>query len=355
MECPSCSPELGRLRAQVLALTVTVRDQARALAELTDDCPPWAPSVACVYWLWAPTMWGKKSWRTIWPRVTPTVSALGSLPSPKLNPLAWERHRAERRLLGLADSTLNLELTWAKAMLSWAEENELIRRNPLRPAKLADVVSQRETRLTPADVDSLLAACDDVVDKRRDHGDDDGTRSRIVRAFVLCCFDSLLRFNEARNLRHDRIRGDGTVELLASETKGKRRRIVQLTPRTLEAIGKLKGSTLPSGYVFSTDKGLISESTLRHWFNRARDISGVNRLATVRDKRVRAHDLRAAGATTLDEAGVRATALQSVMGHVSFNTTRAYLRTPGSESAVHCCDKMQEATRSGPKRAPRRK
>lgn len=341
-----------RLRAANMTLTATVRDLSRALAELTDECPPSAPSLAIVYWLWSETQWAKKSWRTIHARIIPLVDAMGSLPAPKLTQVIWDHHRSRRRLMGLADTTLNLELVWAKAMLAWAEENDIIRRNPLRNARTVEVISQRETRVRPSDLESILAACDDVVDKRKGDGDDDGRRSLVVRAFALAYFDSLLRFNEARNLMHERIQPCGLVDLLASQTKSKRRRTVQLTPRTLEAVSAL-GS---AGYVFTASDGtLISESTLRHWFNRARDLSGVNRLATVKDKRVRAHDLRAGGATALDEAGARATAIQAAMGHASFQTTRAYLRTPGNEAAAHCCDKMQEATRMGPRRAPREK
>ena len=75
-------PEVARLRAQVVTLTATVRDQARALAELTDECPPWAPSLAIVYWLWAETRRGLPGWRLTWNRIRPLIDSLGSLPAP---------------------------------------------------------------------------------------------------------------------------------------------------------------------------------------------------------------------------------------------------------------------------------
>jgi len=209
--------ELETARGQIDQLTGIAADQAKAIAELTDECPPWAPSVAIVYWLWSDACRAKRSWHLMWARIAPLVSAVGALPAPKLTPLVWERHRATRKLLGLCDATINLELGYAKQMLNWAVDHGLIKRNPLQSAKAVRTVSRRETRLTPEDVEKLLAASDDVVNRSLLEGDDTRFRGPLLRAFILCMFDSMLRFNEARLLKLDRILGDGSYELWGSD------------------------------------------------------------------------------------------------------------------------------------------
>lgn len=349
--CPSCAPEIARLRAVNVTLTGAVEDLGRTLANVTDDCGPDAPSVAIVYWLWSDAKRSSPSWRFAWARVCPLISAAGELPAPKLSPLVWEHHRARRKLLGLSDTTLNLELLYAKQMLAWAVEHGLIKRNPLQVAKCVRTLSRRETKLTPRDIDSLLIAAEDVVDRRVSEGNDDGQRTAMLKAFLLCCHDSMMRFNEARNLRRDRIQPDGSVELLASETKSKRARVVRLTSRTLEAIQAVDSG---GGYIFAGRDGLIGQTTMRKWFRRAAKMSGVDSRASLKDKRVILHDARAGGATTADENGARATAIQAVMGHADFRTTRRYLRSEPRWSAGNVVDVMEQATRMAPRKPPRR-
>lgn len=124
-------------------------------------------------------------------------------------------------------------LARAKQLLSWGVANKLLKYNPLTPAKKVPAITRRETWLPLQDVDRLLAACDDVVDKRLTEGDDDGLRAKVLRAFVLCLHDPMLRFMEAMSviLSPARIRPDGRVELASRDVKGGKRRTVFLTPR----------------------------------------------------------------------------------------------------------------------------
>jgi integrase len=351
-------------RRKGLRLTSTVRDQARTTAALLDECPDGSPSVAIVYWKWSDARRSHPGWRLAWHRIVYLVSYFGALPAPLMTAAKWDEFRAWRKLqvtrLGAppCDQTLNIELIYAKQMLTFAVDRGMIKRNPLLPAKRVATISQRETRLTPDDIDRLLAAADDVTDGRLAEGDDDGNRAAMLKAFLLCCFDSMMRFNEARHLRFDRIRSDGMVELLAAETKSKRRRIIRLTGRTLEAIERIRRVD-GSEYVFArTAESLVSETALRAWFRRACEISGVDERATLRDKQVRPHDARAGGATTADEAGARPTAIQAALGHRSMDMTIRYLRSEPEENANPVADAMERATdsaRRGPRRAPMKK
>ena len=281
----------------------------------------------------------------------------GTLPAPLMTALRWDEHRARRRLEVTktgsppCDATLNLELVYAKQMLSWGVERGFLKRNPLQAAKPVETLSRRETRVTADDIDRIITAADDVVDRRLAEGDDDGRRAKFITAFVLCIFDSFLRFNEARTLREDRIGPDGMVELLASETKSKRRRLVRLTDRTREAIAALE----PRGYIFAISGELIGQTTMRDWFRRACVVAGVDERATKKDRQVQPRDGRAGGATTADETGARATAIQATVGHVSLETTQIYLRSDAADNANDVAKAMEKAIRRGPHRATRKK
>jgi integrase len=287
------------------------------------------------------------------------VDELGDLPAIKLTPDKWALHVTMRKQTAkgrygepIKDSCLNLELGRAKEMLTWAVNAKLIKFNPLTPAKAIKTVAHRETWLAPDYVDRLLLAADDVVDKRLAAGDDNGLRAKVLKAFILCCHDSMLRFNEARNLRRDRIGSDGRVELAARETKSKKRRTIFLTPRTMEAIARLPvNPRIP--YVFADEAGQIVERRIHYWFRRACEIAGVDAYAAPGERQIRPHDLRASGATTADENGARATAVRDALGHSLLSTTEKYLRSERRENARMVAEVIVAATdkRRGPKRS----
>lgn len=242
-------------------------------------------------------------------------------------------------------------------MLNFAVERGLMKFNRLAAAKAVKTISQRETKLTADDIEKLLHAADDVTDLRLREGDDDGQRAAMLRAFILACFDSMLRHNETRHLRWDRIGPNGVVELLATETKSGKRRTIILTPRTLEAIAKIH--RVPGyPYIFASHetKTLIGENTVREWFRRAVKISGVSSKATKRDRFVRLHDCRSGGATLADEKGARANAIRTALGHARISTTEKYLRSDATNNAHEIAKVMIDATapaRRGPKKSPR--
>jgi len=374
--CADLESQLAAARSQIDKLTTIAKDQAKALAELTDECPPWAPSVAIIYWLYWPTVLARAEWRRIWNRLIPFVDGCGDIPAMKVTPTTWDAHRGRRKIeivtrtgAPLKDSTLNRELERAKEMFDWAVENKLMKYNPLRPAKPVPTVTRRETALPPADVDRLIAAADDVVDKRRAAGDDDGFRAAVLKTYVLCLHDSMLRPGEARNLIRDRIAADGRVDVASAESKNRQRRTVFITPRTLEAIAAMPRDP-QSPFVFAREGKQLGKRLLGYWFRALCDVAGVDALAAPGDDNVHAHDLRASGATTADENGARATAIRDALGHKHLATTEIYLRSSQTESARSVARVMIEATeprrrpkraqlvtgaRAGAKRAPRKK
>ncbi len=342
--------QLAHAWLEIKTLRRTVAHQARLLETLGSETHPAAPSLNCLYWLWSETQMHKPSWRYVWNRVLPTLNGLGTLPAPELTPIAWERHRnARRRQVDHrggtpCEHTLNIELGRLKGMLDWAVENQCLAFNPLRAAKYVPTVSRRETELVRYDVDSMLAAAEDLRDRRLCEGDDDGLRSKKLTAFILLCHRSMLRFEEARTIDRDAIETGGDVTVRG---KGNKLRKVTLTPETLAAIRAIPGE----GRVF-TD----GATTLRGWFRWTCEHGRLDAKAAPRDKRIVPHHLRHAGATEADAAGVRPGALQTVLGHNQMRTTERYLHRDAVDSARHVAEFMERkpARRASPKNSKRK-
>lgn len=349
--------EVGMLRSQLASawaeiqtLRRTIAHQARLLEHLGPETHPAAPSLNCVYWKFSLAHEHGRSWLDHRNRLLPTLKGLGTLPAPEVTPIRWAEHVAQRRhehhRYGKppCDYTLDIELGRAKGLLDWAVENQMIAFNPLRGAKRSGAKSRRETDLKPYDVDAMLEAARDVTDKRLCDGDDDGLRAKKLSAFILCCFRSMLRRNEARFLRRGAIRPNGDVDVIG---KGRKKRTVTLTADTLEAIAAIPVHP-KSDYVFASETGKPHGSTTFHsWFRWACEHGRLDSRAAP-GERVVIHSLRHAGATAADAAGVRPGALQQVMGHASLETTERYLHRDAIESAHHVAELMS------PRRPPRR-
>jgi integrase len=227
--------------------------------------------------------------------------------------------------------------------------------NPLAAARYAKTTSRRETELRQPDVARLLEAAGELRDRRRQDYDDDGSRAAMLRAIVLCWFDSMLRFDEARHLRRDMIEPDGSYPVRRAETKTDAGvRTVVLTPRTLEAIRAVPAHPA-TNYVFvNLARGtLIGQTTMRGWFRWACEHGRLDARAAPRDKRIVPHHLRHAGATAADAAGARAGALMLTLGHRSTKSMEHYLHRDRVESARHVGEIMTEAAgvRRGPQKA----
>jgi integrase len=346
---------MASLAAKVEELTAIIRQQAETIARLTAATakpaePDPVPSVACIYWLYTPTRWHERSWRHHWNRLKPVVDHFGDKPYMALTPMAWTQYlvaRSAERCRGTGrppcDYTTNIELARAKEMLSWAVDEGIIPINPLARQKYAKVTSRRETRLVEADIKQMLFHAEQLRDRRLEDYEDNGVRAAQIEAFILCCYDSMLRFNETRHLRRDHIAVDGDVQVRG---KGDKLRNVRLTPRTMEAIARVPAHP-DTHYVFANHEtgALLGESTIRGWFRRVCSSSRVDARAAARDRRIVPHILRHSGATAADEAGARPGAIQDALGHASARTTQVYLHREKSESARHVAEAMTDAIR----------
>lgn len=368
MQAPEHDGEVARLReqlasawAEIKGLRRTVAHQARQLSLLESETSPTAPSLNCCYWLFSLSHEHTPSWKEHRNRLLPSLRGLGTMPAPDVTPTVWVRHLAARRhevdrYGGTPCAhTLNIELGRLKGLLDWCVETQVLAFNPLSAAKYEKTTSRRETTLKPYDVDRLLESAGELRDRRREDYDDDGSRAAMLKAIVLCWFDSMLRFDEARHLRRDMIEADGSYPVQREETKtASGVRTVTLTPRTLDAIRAVPIHPA-TNYVFvNMAKGtLIGQTTMRGWFRWACEHGRLDARA-VPGERIVPHLLRHAGATAADAAGARPGALQMTLGHANMRSTERYLHRDRAESARHVAEKIIKATRAvrrGPQKA----
>jgi integrase len=266
------------------------------------------------------------SWRIVRNQLAPLVRRLGDTRACELTPAVWGAHRAARMKEPTrykrppAVLVLNFELGRAKELLNYGVESKLLAMNPLLGAKPERVVLGRETWLTEAQLQLLLKHC-----------------NRTMRAFVLLCADTGLRFNEARHLRHEWIRSNGAIEIPRRSTKTRRSRLVALTPRAqaalewLRARAELDGPPGEEYFVNPATGRLYSEGRFHGWFRAACVASGVDKCVAKGDVRLHMHDLRHTAAQAALRRGAPITAVQRMLGHSSLQTTTRYLHHDDNE------------------------
>ncbi len=315
--------EAAALRAQIAALTAAV--ERLAVAKPTPTI-----TVASLFSEFEKTRSTQRSWRENRNRLVPLVRRLGDLPAAHLTPLAWAEHRAARALEehrwgGLPKPhTLSIELGRAKELLNFGVSMGLLDVNPLARVKREKTVSQRETWLDDDGVVQLFTGLGKLP----------GERPRLImHAFILLCLDGMMRFNEARGMRRDRIRG-GLVELAAKSTKSRRSRTIGLTPRTLAAIEAIP-PVVGSPYIFANPSHgrPYSAMMIRYWFRAVCVASKVDTLAAD-GERVVIHTLRHSGASAADARGAPATAIRDGLGHSTLAVTEKYLHRHKAAGAI---------------------
>ena len=153
------------------------------------------------------------------------------------------------------------------------------------------------------------------------------------RAMLETLFSTGMRISELINLRKEQIDKTGKIFIRG---KGKKERIVYLTPRAQRHIKKyleIQGET-DSPYLFIPYRGRnnnnkdkkISPNYLQERVKRYRELLGINIPLSC-------HSIRHAFATYLAESGANPAAIQILLGHESLDTTTRY---------VHASDRYAE-------------
>lgn len=345
--------ELAEARKQIGTLVAMVGAQAPILREIAPAQKQ--TTVAELYAAYVKVRQHEHSWAEIRVKLAPLVRRLGGLRVFELTPKVWAEHYSARKQQETrrgkppADHTVNVELARAKEMIDWGVEAGLVDANFLKPAKKVKTISARETFLTEPQVQELLGGISDLPTMHS---------QLVTRAFILCALDGLMRFNEVRHLRRDRIGKDGVVELQAKQTKSRKRRTVALTPRALSALEDIP-PVLGTHEIFANpDTGrLYAGATIRAWFRVACIASNIDAYAAD-GERVVIHALRHSGASAADRRGASLRAIQDALGHASIATTSKYVHRESEDGARELAKLMadgaaEEIARDAERRGPR--
>jgi len=265
----------------------------------------------------------RDSWPTIMFRLRPVVAALGARDCKTLTVADWTAYRTPREA-SLSVQTLNMELTWLKAMLRWGVLQGHLQDEPkICRAKRVQIKKRRKAATREADVLALLeeagAPDRDTVKRARD------------RVIILCACDSGMRRNEIRQLQWswlDRARLEIRIPDWAA--KGGRGGAVPMTRRTLAAIDAVPRHIASTYVLANVATGEpYHRGSFTAWWN---DLAFRAGLKPAPGKpRLTLHAGRRGYGTEAARRGVRIEVIQEVYRHASLDQTRDYIQTDGTD------------------------
>lgn len=149
------------------------------------------------------------------------------------------------------------------------------------------------------------------------------------RTVLLVCYAAGLRLSESTHLRIPNVDGQ-RMQLHITNGKGRKERLVPISPRLLLELREYWKQTRPSNYLFpgKTPDTPLSSATIQKACKQAVLLAKILKTVTP-------HTLRHSYATGLLEAGVDLLTIGRLLGHRSFTTTLIYLhvRRPHLERA----------------------
>ncbi len=219
--------------------------------------------------------------------------------------------KADRTGPRISPATVNKELRHIRAMLrkahKWGHLTEVPQFEFVRePEKLPTYVS-------PEDFDSIYQACE----LARLPADQPYGAATWWRALLVLAYMTGWRINQMLLLRREDVNLEAAQAVTrASDNKGKRDAVIPLHPLVVEHLGLLTSFSpmmLPWNY---------NRRTLYHEFQRIQEQGGVR--APDGKQRFGFHDLRR-GFATMNADRLTADALQSLMQHRNYETTKRYV------------------------------
>ena len=139
------------------------------------------------------------------------------------------------------------------------------------------------------------------------------------RTFLMTLYSAGLRFSEAAHLKIADI-DSHRMQIRVARGKGKKERLVPLSPRLLKELRIYWRQYKPANYLFpgKTADKTYADTSIQKAMKVAAKKAGIKR-------RVYPHVLRHSYATGLLEAGVDLLTISKLLGHASFVTTMIYL------------------------------
>jgi len=279
-------------------------------------------------------------------RLDALLGKLGAVRVADLRALDVVRVRNEIASAGAAPRTANLVVDSLNAALRWAEQNELIGRNPLaRIKRLPDGPAharRRRRALSDEEIARLLAEVEREDARLGEVAAVDG-RVRVPQAPLFRFLLGLgARYGETIALRWaDVDLADAVVVLRAETTKSRRQRILPLGDdqvamlRGLQAVHARLLGRLPTAAepVFRTPEGAAwcaRTNNIARVLHRVLRRAGIRRVG-VDGTTVDLHALRHTAASALVRRGVSLVHVQRLLGHADVRTTSAIYTHVGVE------------------------
>ena len=252
------------------------------------------------------------------------VPRLGDVHVEKMAVLDVERLKVEMVDLGLAPSTVRNAINTLSAIMEDARRWGRIKSNPCREVRRPKDTSTPEEFDNYVDTEEelrkLLVAADQL-------GDDIGT-------FVLLMVRTGARSGELRALDsfRDLDFSSNTVKISRKVyngregvPKGKRSRVIQLTPEEMSRVHSQAVRHPDSPLLFPGPGGKPwSHVAPNRWLTRACEHAGVRRITP--------HGLRHTAGTVMIRKGVSAEQAAHFLGHASPETTRRYVHLTGADA-----------------------
>lgn len=224
---------------------------------------------------------------------------------------------------GLARRTVARRLSAVRTFLRWLHREELLAANPAAGVRSPKGQRRLPRPLPRGDLDALFA----VAEARASENTLAGTRNLLVLELL---YGSGLRLSELHGM--DLADLDLLGEQVKVRGKGRKERIVPLTPATLRALRRYeprRAEALRAGGAGPLDReALLVGPSGRRLSRRGiqRAVTGLLE-AAVPGAEGSPHSLRHSFATHLLDAGADLMAVKELLGHVSLSTTRIYTHT----------------------------
>lgn len=232
---------------------------------------------------------------------------IATLTLDAIKPADIARYRDDLVKQGFAPASILRDLALLSHVFTIARtEWSLPVGNPVKDVRKPRVSNARDRRLTPHEMERLLAAC-------RKH------RGGWLYDVVILAMETAMRRSEIASIRMHWINA-AEHYLTLPDTKNGERRLVPLSPRALQAIERL-ALMASSDRVVPCEAGAISHAFLR-----------AVRSAKIHDYRF--HDLRHEATSRLFEIGFNTMEAAAVTGHKSLSMLKRYTHLHASNLAL---------------------
>lgn len=318
------------------------------IARAVGVTPDASVTIGAVFMLYKKARPRGRAWQMERNLLRPFVLRFWRHDADSLTVAEWRDHRRDRKRHPTrtgkppCDLTINLELSRAKGMLSWAVREGELDRNPLADCKKVKTRTRRESWFTADQIDRLI-----------DHAEYLRWRHQRITfaALVAVMADTGLRISEALGLRWDRITLRGITSVFG---KGSKSRIIAFTPRTMAYLARIdRHPNDPRVFLNWRRHTSYNPSTVRSWFRQCIDAAGLHGVKADGDLALVPHVLRHSAASIADERGAPATWISAMLGHSQLSTTQVYLHRSNADAALRMAAIMGE--RKPPRRASMKK